>query len=181
MNFEKILRNKPLKLLTLLLTSAIIVTASATVYNYMYMQSFGISVEAAKITFVAGDDSTAAGFSPGTNGTYASVNSMGGWPNATRTYEQACNISATAAVSFELQYDSWSGDTGQVDSMTVIIRNGAGTQQGSTITVGSTSSTGTISIGAGEEWSVEWNIKWNANAQTIHSVDVTLQLIATGE
>ena len=188
MDKGKILRNKPLKLLTLLLTSMLIATASAAVYNYMYMQSSGISAKAAKVTFVTAADSTAAGFSPGTNGTYASFNSMAGWPNATRTYQAACGIqnSHTAAVEIELKFDQagdWSGDTGWVDSMTVILRDSAGgTQQGNTITVGSAgSSTSAINIPASTTWVVEWNIKWNATAQSTHQVSVKLTLIVTGE
>ena len=155
MDKRKILRNRSLKLLTLLLTSMLIATASAAVYNYMYVQSEDISAKVAKVTFASAADSTAAGFSAGTNGTYASFNSMAGWPNATRTYQATCGIqnSHTAAVEIELKFDlagDWSGDTGQIDSITVILRNTAGgTQQGTTITVGSAgSTTGAINIPA---------------------------------
>ena len=188
MDKRKILRNRSLKLLTLLLTSMLIATASAAVYNYMYMESLDISAKAVKVAFVSAADSTAAVFSPGTNGTYASFNSMAGWPNATRTYQAACGIqnSHTAAVEIELKFDlagDWSGNIGQVDSLTVILRDSAGgTQQGTTITVGSAgSSTGAINIPASTTWVVEWNIKWNANAQSTHQVTVKLALIVTGE
>lgn len=188
MDARKIRYKRPLKLLTLLVTSMLIATASAAVYNYMYMESFDISTKAVKVAFVSAADSTAAGFTAGTNGTYASFNSMGGWPNATRTYQAACGIqnSHTAAVEIELKFDlagDWSGDTGQVDSMTVILRDTAGgTQQGTTITVGSAgSTTGAIYIPASTTWVVEWNIKWNANAQSTHQVTVKLTLIVTGE
>jgi hypothetical protein len=188
MEFRRIALKRSVKLLTLLLTSMIIATASAAVYNYMYMQSNDISVKTAKVTFQSAADSTAAGFTAGTNNTYASFNSMAGWPNATRTYEAACGIqnSHTSSVTIELKFDQagdWSGDTGQVDSITVILRDSAGgTQQGSTVTVGSAgSSTGAQSIPASTTWVVEWNIKWNANAQATHQVSVTLMLIVTGE
>lgn len=188
MDARKILRSKALKLLSLLLVSTIIATASASVYNYMYMQSFDISAKAAKVKFVSAADSTAAGFSPGTNGTYASFNSMAGWPNATRIYQAACGIqnSHTSQVTIELEFDQagdWSGNIGLIDSMTVIVRDSAGgSQQGSTITVGSAgSSTGAIDISASTTWVVEWNIKWNANAQSTHKVTVKLTLIVTGE
>jgi len=188
MNTEKILHNKPLKLLTLLLTSLLIATVSAAVYNYMYMESFGISAKAAKVTFVSAADSIAAGFTAGTNGTYAYFNSMAGWPNATRTYQAACGIqnSHTASVTIELKFDQagdWGGDIGQIDSMTVILRDSAGgTQQGSTINVGTAgSSTTAIGIPGSTTWVVEWNIKWNANARGTHQVSVKLTLIVTGE
>jgi len=185
---RKIRYKRLVKLLTLLVTSMLIATVSAAVYNYMYVQSEDISTKTPKVTFASAADSTASGFSAGTNGTYASFNSMAGWPNATRTYQAACAIqnSHTAAVEIELKFDlagDWSGDTGQVDSMTVILRDSAGgTQQGSTINVGTVgSSTAAINIPASTTWVVEWNIKWNANAQSTHQVTVKLTLIVTGE
>jgi len=188
MDVRKILHSRWAKISTLLITSMIIATASAAVYNYMYMESFGISAKAAKVTFVSAADSVAAGFTAGTNGTYAYFNSMAGWPNATRTYQAACGIqnSHTASVTIELKFDQagdWSGDTGQVDSMTVVLRDSAGgTQQGSTINVGTAgSSTTAIGIPGSTTWVVEWNIKWNANAQGTHQVSVMLTLIVTGE
>jgi len=181
-------KKKLIRLLCFSLTSLLVMTVGAAVYNYMYMESFGISAKAAKVTFVSAADSIAAGFTAGTNGTYAYFNSMAGWPNATRTYQAACGIqnSHTASVTIELKFDQagdWGGDIGQIDSMTVIVRNATGgTQQGSTITVGSAgSSTGAINIPASTTWVVEWNIKWNANARSTHRVSVKLTLIVTGE
>jgi hypothetical protein len=70
----------------------LIITASASVYNIMYMQASPLPAEAADIQFITGADSTAAGASIGTNGTYVAFNSIAGWPNATRTYQAACGI-----------------------------------------------------------------------------------------
>lgn len=174
-----------LRTFLLLLSGLLIVTASASVYNLMYMQASPIPAETAKIQFVTADDSSAAGASIGTNGTYVSFNSMAGWPNTTRVYEAAIGIQNldTIARTIELKFDSWSGNTASIDSITVIVRDTAGgSQQGSTINVGTPgSTTGQISIPAGATWVVEWNIKWNAGALSTDSVTVTLQLIVTGE
>jgi hypothetical protein len=113
---------------------------------------------------------------------------MAGWPNATRTYQAACGIQNldTAARTIELKFDlagDWSGNTANIDSMTVIVRSSAGgTQQGTTITVGTAgSSTGQISIPASTTWVVEWNIKWKAGALSTNTVSAKLTLIVTGE
>lgn len=171
----------------LIVLSILIMIVSGAVYNYMYMKASPISPDAATLQFVSAADSTAAGFATGANGTYATFNGLGGWPNATRTYQAACGIqnTDTSSIDFELKFDQagdWSGDTGQVNSITVIVRDSAGgTQQGTTINVGTPGSgTGTITLPASTTWVVEWNITWNAGAQTSHQVDVTLSLVTVG-
>ena len=191
MNSAKIhqkLYRKLLRTLCLLLTSLLIITASASVYNYMYMQATPINAESAKVRFVTAADSTAAGASIGTNGTYVSFNSIAGWPNSTRTYQAAVGIQNldTVARTIELKFDDeedWSGDTGNIDYIFVIVRDTAGgTQQGGTINVGTAdSSTGEISIPASTTWVVEWNIKWAAGASSTNTVSVKLTLIVAGE
>ena len=174
---------KLLRTLLFALTSLLIVTASASVYNLMYMQSYPIAAQAADVQFVTGADSTAAGASIGTNGTYVRFNSMAGWPNATRVYEDAVGIKNldTSDRTIELKFDSWSGSTANIDYIYVKIFSD-GTQQGSPITVGTAgSSTGSLSIPAGTTWRVQWEIKWAAGALSTNTVSVTLQLIVAGE
>ena len=170
------------------MTSLLITIASASVLNSMYMQSSPISAETAKVQFATAADSTAAGATVGTNGTYVMLNSLSGWPNSTRTYQAAVGIQNldTGAHTFELKFDQagdWSGDTGNIASLTVIVRDSAGgTQQGTTITVGTPgSSTGSLSIPASTTWIVEYNIRWAAGALSTNSVAVTLTLSVTGE
>jgi len=189
MNARTILRSKALKLLSLLLISMVIATVSASVYNYMYMQSFQINVESADVRFVTATDSTAAGATVGTNGTYVSFNSMAGWPNSTRVYQDAVgiqNFNSSSDHTIELKFDQagdWSGDTPDIDYIYVKIFNATGgTQQGTTITVGSAgSSTGAISLPASTTWHVQWEIKWKAGTLSTKKVSVKLKLIVTGE
>jgi hypothetical protein len=187
-NHQKWNTRKILRTFLLFLASLLIITASASIYNYMYMQAVSIGAEAADVRFVTAADSTAVGASIGTNGTYVRFTSMAGWPNATRTYQAAVGIQNLDTVprTIELKFDSagdWSGDTGNIDSITVIVRDTAGgTQQGATINVGTAgSSTGAISIPASTTWVVEWNIKWAAGALSTNTVSVKLTLIVTGE
>jgi hypothetical protein len=173
---------KTLWFICILLVAVLVITVSAAVYNTMYMQG-SITVGTAKVKFVSGDDSTVAGATFGTNGTYVSFSSLSGWPNSTRTYQYACGVQNldTSQRTIELKYDSWSGNTADVNSITVIVRSTAGgTQQGTTITVGTTSTTGQINIPASTTWVVEWNIMWKATALSTDTVAVTLDLIVTG-
>ncbi len=176
-------RRRLLRTLLLLMSSLLIVSASASVYNLMYMQASPIPAEAADVQFVAAADSTAAGASIGANGTYVAFNSMAGWPNATRIYEAAVGIKNfdTVARTIELKFDSWSGSTNNIEHIYVKIFSDE-TQQGSTITVGTAgSSSGSLSIPAGATWRVQWEIMWKAGALSTDTVSVTLQLIVTGE
>jgi len=174
-----------LRIFLLLLSSVLVVAASASVLNYLYMQASPITTETAKVQFVLTDDSDEAGASIGTNGTYVSLNSMAGWPNATRVYQAAVGIRNFDSASryITLAFASWSGDTDQIEFITVIVRDAVGgTQQGSAINVGTPgSSTGEICIPAGATFVVEWNIKWKAGALSTNTVSVTLQLLVKGE
>jgi len=170
------------RLLCFLITSLLIATASASVYNLLYMQAIPISAKSAKVVFDNGVDGTEAGTSVGINGTYVKFTSLSGWPNATRVYENATVIkNVDSAVNFqcELRRNSWSGNTGSLDELYVRIFDATGTWQG-TLDVKSNNST-TFTIPAGEVWRVEWRIKWSATALSTDSVTVTLELKVIGE
>jgi hypothetical protein len=148
------------------------------------MQAFSIGAESAKVQFVNGTDATAAGTDVGQNGTYVKFTSMAGWPNATRIYENATCIRNldSSDRTIELKFDSWSGSTANINYIYVKVFDSTGTQQGSTITVGSpSSSTGSLTIPAGATWRIQWEIMWVATALSTDTVTVTLQLIVEGE
>ncbi|MEM2994535.1 MAG: hypothetical protein QXI91_00750 [Candidatus Bathyarchaeia archaeon] len=178
-------KRKLLRVFLLFLASALVVTATASVYNLLYMETSQITAETAKIQFVNAADSSAAGATIGTNGTYVSFNNMAGWPNATRVYEAAIGIQNLDSTSrtIELKFVSWSGNTNNIDYITVVVRDSAGgNQRGQVINVGASgSTTGSINIQASETLVVEWNIKWKAGASATDSVTITLQLVVTGE
>jgi len=50
-----------LRIFLLLVSSVLIVVASASVLNYLYMQASPVTAETAKVQFVLADDSEAAG------------------------------------------------------------------------------------------------------------------------
>ncbi|MFH0896818.1 MAG: hypothetical protein V1850_02060 [Candidatus Bathyarchaeota archaeon] len=175
----RILSEKALKLLPLLIVSVLVISVSAAVYNMMYMRSEPIAVEAAKVVFTTGTDSTAAGVTIGTNSTYVRLNGMKGWPNATRYYEDPVEIKNNDASTrtIKVTFESWSGDTSAVESILVKVFNSGSVQQGTTITVGTpSSSTGDITITAGSSYRVQWEIHWKATALSTNKVDITLSL-----
>jgi|GEM_PF-1000249 len=175
-------KRKTLTLLMLLISSALIATASAAVYNLMYMQAMPISVQTAKVIFANGDDASEAGTTIGTNGTYVKFTSLSGWPNATRVYENASvikNVDNVKNFECQLSRDSWSGDTDYIDELYVKIYDASGTWKG-TVDVKTGDST-SFTIPHGEIWRVEWSIKWKAETPAGSTVTVTLALMVTGE
>jgi hypothetical protein len=175
-------KRKALRLLCFLLSALLVMTVSASVYNYMYLQAIPISSMTAKVKFADGADATEAGTDVGTNGTYVKFNSLSGWPNATRVYENATIIkNQDNAVNFtcQLTRDSWSGNTSSIDELYVKLYSAAGAPKG-TLDVKAGGTT-TFTIPHGEVWRVEWTIKWSATALSTNTVTVTLALRVTGE
>lgn len=91
MDVRKIRYKRPLKLLTLLVTSMLIATASAAVYYSMNMQPT-VTISQATVIFEEGTDWP--GGSMGTNSTYVSL-TIKAYPNATLTYDEPLKIKNT--------------------------------------------------------------------------------------
>lgn len=169
-------KRKILRLLCFLLSALLVTTASAAVYNYVYLQASPISAETPYIKFVSGTD---ANSTIGTNGTWAIITNMTGWPNATRVYEDALEIQNFDGDphNCELMFDSWSGDMSSVLYIYVKVFNSiGGTQQGGTLSVTGGNSTGTFSLPASTTWYLQWEIKWDGAALSTYKVNVTLKL-----
>jgi hypothetical protein len=90
---------KYIDLLVLLLISVLVVSASAAVYYVMSMQSTA-TIAAAPVYFITAGDSSGV-LTLGTNGTYARL-SLNAYPNVTNIYQQAVNLTATAAKQVQL-------------------------------------------------------------------------------
>lgn len=135
MNVKRIPFKRPLKLLTLLLTSMLIASASAAVYYSMIMQP-AVTISGASIKFVLGSDAP-TGSSLGTNATWVSL-ALKAYPNATLTYDDSLNVSNTDSVShtFRLRHVSITPASGSasVSNFTFInfvVLNTAGASQAS--------------------------------------------------
>ena len=92
---------KSIKLGMLLISALLIATTSTDVY-YGILQGNTIGIVEAKVHFTPGDDSTAAGYSPGLNETYCAL-SLNAYANITLYYEQAVNITNIDAAPHDIR------------------------------------------------------------------------------
>ena len=92
---------KSIKLGLLLISALLIATTSTNVY-YGLLQEQSIGIVEAKVHFTAGDDSTAAGYTPGLNETYCKL-SLNAYANVTLYYEQAVNITNTDTAAHDIR------------------------------------------------------------------------------
>jgi hypothetical protein len=136
MEMKKLLFRKEMKLVTLLLTSLLIASASAAVYFSLSMKATVTTTAASPIQFVAGNDSgsSAANAIISGDGTWARLAGLTAYPNVTLTYEQAVNVSNTdsSAHNIRLSHVSISPasgwDVANFTSITFKITNVAGTE-----------------------------------------------------
>lgn len=173
-----------LEILTLLLVALAITAVSAAVYNVLYIDVSHITAEEAKIQFVYGEDSSAAGAQIGANGTYVKFNSISGWPNATRIYEEIAKIRNldSSSRTINLEIVSSSGNTDKVEYLYIKLFSESG-QVGYTIGIGpnAETSTGNLIISGNGELRIQLEVKWVAGALTTYSISLTLKLTALGE
>jgi hypothetical protein len=161
---RKIPFKKSMKLLTLLLTSMLIATASAAVY-YSLTAEPQVTVTGLTVKFTNGTD-TSTGST--VYDTWCRL-ALKSYPNATLTYDEAVNLTNTDgsnAHSVQLRHVSITPDGssyvgGNFTSMTFYLIDENGTQQTSfAYTNNGTdwttpSATGYYSIPAGEDWAIK--------------------------
>ena len=174
---------KSLDLIVLLLASVVVIAASAAIYYAMLAQSTA-TVAVVPVYFKAGGDSTGV-FTPGTNNTYARL-SLDAYPNVTLYYDQAVNLTATAAKEVQLRHVSISPDDNDpsVSNFTSVVfrlikadgsevGNLTYTTTGDVWTEPATP-TGYVAIGAGEEWTIKVEIEAAAGANTGVSTTIVI-------
>lgn len=184
MEIKKIVFRKEMKLVTLLLTSLLIASASAAVYYSMIMQP-QVTVSQASIIFVQGADYP-TGSSWGTNSTWVRL-ALKAYPNATLTYDKPLNVSNTTGAShtFRLRHVSISPASGteSVSNFTAInfvIKNTAGASQASFnyTTTGDTwntpASTSYLTLPASTQWAIYVETKAAAGANTNTAADIEI-------
>ncbi|NWG11219.1 hypothetical protein HXY33_05675 [Candidatus Bathyarchaeota archaeon] len=178
---------KSLDFLALLLISMLIVSASAAIYYAMLAQS-SATIGAAAVYFTTGKDSSGI-LSLGTNNTFASL-SLSAYPNVTLYYDEAVNITATAAKQIRLRHVSISPGDGNpnVSNFTSIVFRliaANGTELGNltytTATDDWTEPTqiGYFAIGAGQEWAIKVETKATAGATTGISTTIVIAVDVT--
>lgn len=186
MELRKVLSKRSARLLTLLLTTLLIASASAAVYYSLTMDST-VTTATAPVIFVSGTDSTEAGAAIGTNGTYVNLASLTAYPNATLTYDEAIKINNTdtGTHQFRLRHGTINNDTDTSNFHSIIFKLIApnGTQYGGDFTYDNSdgndlwdppSDMTYMNILAAEEWSVKVLTKAASGAFTGVTVDVTI-------
>jgi hypothetical protein len=170
---------KILKFTTLLITSLLIATVSAQIYDYMYLNA-NVGVQGMALAWISGPDGDSAGTQ--INGVTATLTSLKGPPNGTRIYADPVRLKNTGAsqVTFDLLIDTVGGDTGYLNSIIVKIYNTNSSAWVQNVTIwgngGKGSDVAGLSISSGHIWRFQWEITWNANATTSHSVTVNLKI-----
>ena len=171
MEIKKLLIRKELKLVTLLLTSLLIASASAAVYYSLSMSST-ISVATTSVYFVEGADATSAGVSLSGDNKSAWLTQLKAYPNVTTTYSDPVKIRnnhTSTAFNIRLRHVSLSGAAtnfvfvnftlvGTEDRVLDYTSNQVAW------TLPSPSTTTWIPIAASTEWSIKVETKAVANA-----------------
>ena len=175
---------KSLKLITLLITSILIATVSASTYYSMFMNATNIGIDTGnKVFFTEGVD-WPAGSTMGNGNQTVTLDGMKGKNGTATTISDPVRIynNDTSSYNINLKLDSWTGESEtHLNYINVTIYNAisGGTKQGQTIYLvpgaGDVTETGSVSITSGETWRVEWIIYWKTTA-TSETVDVDLIL-----
>ncbi len=168
---------KSLKLVTLLMTAALIATVSAQVYNYLNF-SAGVGVEGLNLNW--DDEDIDSSLSATINGVTCTLTGLKGPAGGTRTYHNAIKLTSTAPTTFDIEAVSVTG-AGSVNltSIVVGIYDESNALQG-TLTVWDGDSTGLpvtdLSMTGAVTWRLAWNITWASHASVSDAVTVTLQV-----
>jgi hypothetical protein len=103
MEIKKLLFRKEMKIITLLLTSMLIASASAAVYYSLSMTST-ITTATNDVYFITGTDATAAGTSIFNNNKSATLASLKAYPNMTMSYDNPIRVrNNNGAASFNVR------------------------------------------------------------------------------
>lgn len=103
MEIKKIFQRKEMKLVTLLLTSMLIASASAAVYYSLSMQST-ITTATNDVYFISGADASTAGVTIFNNNKSATLTSLKAYPNMTMSYDDPIRVrNNNGATSFNVR------------------------------------------------------------------------------
>jgi hypothetical protein len=166
---------KSLKIVALFATALIISTASATIYNYMFLDNT-VGTADLPLEWVDGPDAVCE-----VTGYTCTITGMTGPPGGTATYTDAVRLTATGSATFNLEVQGVTGSTDDLDSIIVKVYDGT-EQQGTDLTVwsggviGETPVTG-LSM-TDETWRLQWEITWKGTAEvTVDTVNVDLRVV----
>jgi len=179
----KINYKKSLKLITLLITSILIATVSASTYSTMFMNAT-VGVTGNKVQFWEGADFSDVGGSitdARQKVTFSSMNGQNGSLTTISDPVEINNTDSTNGYNIALKLDSWTGNSSTVLYYINITMYDGTTKKGTTIYLlpggsGQVETTGQQPIPASAVWKVQWDIYWQGTATTSDSVTVNLKL-----
>jgi hypothetical protein len=168
---------KSLKFAILLISSLLIATVSATIYDSLFL-SASVGVEG--LNLVWDDTGIDAGLSATIQGAYCTLNGLKAPQGGNRTYSKAIGINATSATTFNIEVvDVTGGSTSDLDYIFIVIYDGTTFKGNLTVWEGGSKGTTPVpnlSIGANAAWRLEWHIAWKTSAETSDSVTVSLKV-----
>lgn len=186
MEIKSLLYRKEMKIITLLLTSLLIASASAAVY-YSIIAQPSVTVSVGSIIFASGAD-WPTGSAMGTNSTWVRL-ALKAYPNATLTYDKPLNVSNTTGSNhqFRLRHVSITPASGnsQVSNFTFVnfvVKNTAGATQATFnyATTGDTwstpATTAYLTLPANTQWIIYVETKAAAGANSNIAANIQIAL-----
>jgi len=174
---------KSLKLVVLLISSILIATVSATIYDYMNLNGT-VGVQGMSLAWLLGADNSTAGTQ--INGVTATLVNLKGPPNGTRVYADPVELNNTGgtATSFNVTIASITNSTGVgtavLNSTYVKIYSMNTSALMGTVTVWENGAQGSgvtdLSLPANNVWRFQWEITWKSTATTSDSIAVNLKI-----
>jgi hypothetical protein len=169
---------KSLKIVTLLLSSLLIATVSATVYTQMFLNTT-IGVAGLSLEWVQGSNGNVT---CGIVGSTCTLTGLKGYPGQTATYNNTVEIknAGSSTITFNITTTQCQGSTKNLTSIYVNIYNGTNNSLLNTLNVWQNNAIGSplinLQIKAGITWKLGWQITWANNATISDSVNVGLRL-----
>lgn len=175
----KISNKKILKLSTLLATSLLIATASAAIYDNLFLNA-SVGVEGLYLVW----DKTGIdpGISADVKGAYCTISGLKAPQGGSRTYSKAIGINNTGGTSttFDIEVVDVTG-AGTSDLNYIFVEIYDGDALKGNLTVWQNDAKGTtpvtdLTIAAGAAWRLQWKIAWKDTASTDDYVTVQLKV-----
>ena len=169
---------KSLKLITLLITSLLIATVSATVYSQMFLNAT-VGVGGLTLKWMAGTD---AEITPTIVSSTCTLTGLEGIAGQTSMYNDTARIKneGLTPVTFNITVQTCTGSIANLTSIMIKLYNVSDSTLQGTLTVWENSAKGNpltgLEIESGSTWRLRWEITWSEQAVTSDSVDVDLVL-----
>lgn len=186
MEIKKIVSRKEMKLVTLLLTSLLIATASAAVYYSLSMQST-ITTATTSVWFEEGADNDTAGVSLSPDKTVATLTGLKAYPNASYTYTDPVRVRNNGSVAYDIRLTpvSLSGNDTEFVFVKFLLRNGTSESSPTLLSLNYTCDGSSWTVPSATDWvsmpatnpDTEWAITVITKAKdSAESASVTIEI-----